>query len=367
MRYLVLQALLICGAASAAEFIPLGDFAGGDHFSSANAVSNNGVVVGYGNVGGARPFRWTAETGMVNLGSIPGGSDTGIARDITADGSTITGVSSGGAGYHAFRWTESGGFEDLGDLPGGQTTSEAQAISADGSTVVGRGSGTTAQAFVWTEPTGIQPLGTTSATNTAMDVSADGSVIVGKGNLNGQAWRWTAAGGVQMLGYLGGSISQANAVSASGNYIAGFSTNATNPNSTSFAEAFLWSESTGMQGLGYLDGGSRSIATDVSSDGRFVVGQARTADDNVGYIWTETLGMKDINQLLAEAGVDLGGYTINSISAISDDGRYIVGNASNANGDTEAFFATTVVPVPAAVWLFASALFAAGVLRRRSR
>ena len=63
----------------------------------------------------------------------------------------------------------------------------------------------------------------------AYAVSADGTVVVGEVFTVGAKWRafrWTASGGMQGLGTLGGSGSWANGVSADGSVVVGWAENA---------------------------------------------------------------------------------------------------------------------------------------------
>ncbi len=144
--------------------ISLGELPGGDHFSTAEAVSADGsIVVGRSTVAGSsaagtsvhEAFIWDAVNGMVGLGMLApnAGSE---ARAVSADGSTVVG-GAGGAGRERFPflWTEALGMFNLGNLPGGRSSGAALGVSGDGSRVVG-GSGN--RAFVFDRGKGMQAL-----------------------------------------------------------------------------------------------------------------------------------------------------------------------------------------------------------------
>jgi len=193
----------------------LGDLPGGNFDTEARATSSDGsVVVGYGlptfedgipfpTIIVPKVFRWTEETGMVNLGS-------GTASAVSADGSVVAGSKySFPSKTEAFRWTEETGMVGLSDLPGGEFRSEACAISADGSVVVGWSNSSSFydEAFRWTEETGMVGLGDLPGgefRSEACAISADGSVVVGwsdsgRGFINSEAFIWDQENGMQNL------------------------------------------------------------------------------------------------------------------------------------------------------------------------
>ena len=64
-----------------------------------------------------RAFRWASSTGMVDLGTLGGGSS--VAWGVNGNGSVVVGQSNTASnGWHAFRWTSKGGMTDLGSIGG---------------------------------------------------------------------------------------------------------------------------------------------------------------------------------------------------------------------------------------------------------
>jgi len=159
----------------------------------------------------------------------------------------------------------------------------------------------------------------------AYAVSADGVVVGGSYYTSGygSAFRWTASGGMQNLGTLGGEWSEAWGVSADGSVVVGRAENAAGQ-----GRAFRWQNGV-MQDLGTLPGGSSSTASGVSADGSVVVG---VADNDAGrrraFRWTASDGMQNLGTL--------GGYC-SVASGVSADGFVVVGVAQNAAWQLRAF------------------------------
>ena len=156
-------------------------------------------------------FRWEAgvSSGLGYLGAGWGS----VARDCSADGSVVVGLSDTTSGIsHAFRW-QNGTMIDINTPP--WAGSSARAVSADGSVVVGAaGNIGPAEAFVWYEGRGMFSVGSISTppsvghsllndfycvdttgwdVSDAYGVSADGRTIVGLGtNPNGDPEGWIA-------------------------------------------------------------------------------------------------------------------------------------------------------------------------------
>jgi probable HAF family extracellular repeat protein len=176
--------------------------------AAARAVSADGAVV----VGESRhksgydqAFRFRADSGLIQLGVVTGDSSS-VADGVSADGSVVVGSSSG-ADTQAFRWTQETGMVGLGTLPGGSRNSSAHGVSADGSVIVGQCYGEAGfEAFVWDATNGMRSVRQLLVSQfglgaclrgwklrTATAVSADGLVVVGYGmNPHGNLEAWLA-------------------------------------------------------------------------------------------------------------------------------------------------------------------------------
>ena len=333
-------------------------------------------------------------------------------RGVSLDGKVVV----GSRGFLASLWIDGVGFVTLPDRGNESSVSDA---NQDGSVVVGRrfdNSSIYYQAVRWTQGDSIV-LGR----GLASDVTPDGAVIVGRQDLGflfnsteSQPFQWTESSGMVGLGYLPGpteTLGGAVAVSADGSVIAGYSSSA---NTFSFStEAFLWTQAGGMIGLGDLPGGNfNSTAIDMSADGSIVVGNGTTGapgDDAIqqGFRWTQSTGMvamgvgsrvnaisadgstmvghgftapnvseavlwnsagamHSIKALLQAQGINMTGWVLNEATAVSADGRVIVGSARKNSEEFVDFIA--VIPEPAGALLALQlATIACGMSRFRGR
>jgi probable HAF family extracellular repeat protein len=160
--------------------------------------------------------------------------------------------------------------------------------------------------------------------------------------------------------------SEARAVSGDGRVVVGSSNGATG------IEAFRWTPEGGMVALGDVPGGDvHSMALATTADGGLVVGESRASlvATPRAFIWTESGGMRDLQDVLTDEyglGPALAGWDLYVASDVSDDGRVIVGYGSNPAGELEGF--VVIVPEPSAAVLavaISATLFAGR--RRRSR
>lgn len=314
---------------------------GADSFA-ATGVSDDGKTVVGTKISGSseEAFRWTSSGGLVGLGDLSGGSFTSRALDVSADGSVVVGYSFSSNGIEAFRWTNVGGMQGLGDLPGGAFGSNAEASSADGRTTVGYSQGVQRQAVRWDAVGNMHLVPTGELGGTAAGISADGTTVVGQrynANLTREAFLWNASMGTQGLGDLpGGSFSSAAAAaSADGGSVVGYGID-----SMMKPVAFRWNSSDGMQSLGRLPDFQSSFASSVSGDGNIVVGLGfqEPSDNLQAFIWSATGGLMSLQSMLVGQGADLSGWRgLDTATDISTDGRWIVGSGRNLEGRQEAF------------------------------
>jgi probable HAF family extracellular repeat protein len=307
--------------------------------SSAQAVSGDGAVV----VGAhwpsssassnARAFRWTSSSdAMIDLGTLPN-DWTSYGNAVSNDGSTAVGSSQGGGNpfTRPFRWTASSGtMQNLGALPGQYVNAGARAVSGDGSVVVGVSNSSEGdRGFMWTQAEGIRSLGAINSYSSANSISIDGGVVVGQTgvNGNGHAYRWTSmSNAMQDLGTLPGfTYSNASAVSGDGLTVVGASWT---PGSG--GRGFYWSVNSGVMGdLGSVGWEYGIYPYGVSNDGTKVVGriEGNASDEDRAFLWTPTLGLRDLNAYASTLGLDLAGWTLVGAAAISSDGTTVVGTA----------------------------------------
>lgn len=269
--------------------------------------------------------------------SIDGFDSNSIASSVSGDGRTIVGWSTAmdgtGERDQAFQWTAEDGLLGLGYLPG-NARSIATGVSGDGSAIVGwsRNSDNYAEAFRWTNE-GMVGFGIPSDAVQSQfhGISQSGNVLFGStsipsaGTFHSRAMRWTETGGMENLGYLTGwdRASAILASSADGSILVGLSRNQSNQE-----QAIRWTASGEMQGLGFLSGGNRSSASAISGDGRIIVGTS----DSRAFFWTESEGMQPLREDPQLSGL------LSSASGVSFDGSEIVGRAKfGTNNFDEAF------------------------------
>jgi probable HAF family extracellular repeat protein len=358
LRTIVLTCLVIIvslrSLSRASQFVPLGFLDANDPFSTATAVDATGrTVVGFSDLNGEQTACiWQQSTGMQPLETTHGSV---VANAITPDGNTIVGwvrppanPSSG----DSFITNSTQGFTLISNpAPNSGYISSAQAVSADGKVVAGYSptASMNSEAYRWTAAGGLEPLGTLpggSKSSDAFGISADGSVVVGTSDSpqGDQAYRWTQSTGMVGIGDLpGGEFSSGPAaVSANGNVIVGISDTAQG------YEAFRWEQTTGMVGLGFLPSNSLfSEAIAVTPDGSAIVGESG-GDNTSAFVWDAAHGMRSLQDLLtADPHLvgDLNGWHLIYADGISANGQAIVGRGLNPQGQVEGFLVLLDAPL----------------------
>ena len=326
------------------RMFPLGILPGGiPGGSTALGISGDGntiVGVSTADLGWERAFIWTLGDGMREL---PSATSPVMSRATAAswNGSVVVGTETfagptpgGVTESNAFRWTRQSGSVYLGELYRGGS-SFGHDVSADGRVVVGSAKPSfftfdqhedvtlqdIAQAFVWTEETGMTGIGHLDSMR--IDTAAIPSV-----------WE-----------------SSALAVSAHGEYVVGTSKEYLGLPDRQFllGRGFVWSRAAGMVDLGEVPGVSaRDIeARDISADGRLIVGMAErlpsddttSPPDRLPILWERGRGWRRLDEVVTALGGSelIAGWQLGEVSSISADGTTLVGTGINPNGISEAW------------------------------
>lgn len=299
-----------------------------------------------------RAARWTAIDGAVLCDSACDSLMSGDVGGISRNGRYIVGhVPLAGGGGPGFVWSAATGRVDIGDLPGGPLNAYAGGVSDDGQVVVGVGDYVDAaefiaQAFRWT-PSGFQGLGYLRPNypfSAAFDVTADGSKIIGWSGRAGLEFRgfvWTQATGMQELATPADYRSWHSpwGMNSAGSFIVG---NADKLDGR--LVQIRWDDQGGLIELGNAPGGpADGAAIGVTDDGGTIVGfdhyffdEVTQTESMMATIWTPTTGVRDLKQVLeAEYGLNLSGWTLGIASGISGDGTVIHGVGINPAGEPE--------------------------------
>jgi len=335
--------LLLASATASAQvtFVWCGGIPNGEWLNVTGVAAGGAAVVGTANfpaAGGAttgRAYRWTAATGIVNLGTLPSTltypySD---AYSVSADGQVVVGRSYT-TGDRGFRWS-GGAMVELPVLPGG-ASAIAQHIAADGSVVTGScWVVDELRAVRWTgagiEDLGIPPWRTRAVVQGA---SSDGRVIAGYAyTVFAQDDRaFVLEGGVWTdLGVLPGTTrSSARSVSADGTVVVGTSRSPF----PALPQAFMWTRGAGMRPIPLPLGVTAINPLGVSGDGSVIVG-GRTVPgvpNADGFVWTPWEGARGTGDVLRGFGIDLTNWSEVLAWSVTPDGRTLAGTARGSPG-----------------------------------
>ncbi|MBD5778795.1 carbohydrate binding domain-containing protein [Pelagicoccus sp. NFK12] len=239
-----------------------------------------------------------------------------------------------------FHWSECDGLKyiDLGPLEGIRGSFAVESISATGNAIVGSFWERFApEAFRWTEAEGLQLLGKLPGDYTSsygIAVSGDGSVVVGHHEgypFNYAGFVWTERGGREEFGpfHVEGSEGLIADVSSDGKTLIGEAR--VRPNKPF---QYRWSEADGVIELSGLDRQKPYYSYAVSGDGSMVVGTAKDAEDTSNAIfWYRRYNWSpiNINEFMLSVGHDTKGEFYSTISNVSDDGRTLLLGAGGSN------------------------------------
>lgn len=351
---LVIMVLPWAPAAHAVQFATFGD-----HWTAVTGISDyGGIMVGYDKLQTEDTWRtalrWTSSTSFMSLGP-------GSAEGVSADGSVVVGALVE-PDVQAFRWSAATGVVPLGYPADGY--SAATAISPDGTTIVGsQATGhldefgiiviDPARARFW--PGGVVAPTHGNGGNSFFSAISGTGVAVGNTEFipppfppdfgeNEIRPFIHGAGYHQELPHLPGVTSGslplpttvATDISRDGRVVVGSGTNAQGRD-----EAFLWTQAGGMVGLNSLPGLSHSYVSATNANGSVIVGTAYEPTNQVseGFYWTANGGMQSADALLQSRGVNLNGFHVTDITAVSANGLTIAGLGLEFNGEQKAFVA----------------------------
>jgi probable HAF family extracellular repeat protein len=272
------------------------------------------------------------ETRLLLAAAVPGLYAAGtLALGVSADGSTVVGEDRG----VAYRWTAAGGLQTLPQIGNFENTI-ASGASADGTVIVGGGHDS--GGFRWTEAGGYQLLGRPDPSSTykmgARATNADGTVIVGAVQTDSfgssDAMLWSESGGFQRLTSLGSGKAYATSVSGDGSVVVGYRGEA----GAGFA-SFRWTPQGGTEWLfERTDNPFHGIAYAVSADGSAIVGPSADSFGNFAARWTASGGTVNLGDLP-------GGDRWSEANGVNADGSVVVGSSDSSAGQ-QAFVWNTV-------------------------
>ncbi len=304
-------------------------------------------------------FTYTVGGGRYDWGLEPGMPASTSPTGINSNGTVIVGswAQSWATPGRPYRRVGNGPIQDLG-LLAGEERGFATGVSGDGAIVVGAAehsqlTNAYGEAFRWTASGGMQGLGylrPNGVYSRANGISRDGSTIVGMSDDGPfgteEAYRWTAATGMQLLPNLPGAPfieAEAHAVNEDGSIAVGRSSS---PNG--LTHAVRWTPA-GVEDIALLMANTNSVAYAVSDSAGVVAGAYQELSGTLAFVWTSGTGMVDFRDFLGSHGILVpAAYRLEELFAVSGDGLTFGGRARNlTTNQPEGFIAT--IPSPGTV------------------
>lgn len=291
-------------------------------------------------------FSWSAATGWQKLAAAVNANDSNV-RAVSADGR----ISVGSISAHetdsinldrwAVRWPGDGRAQNL--FPdSARMNGTAEVTNRDGSIVGGSfySAASGNAKFLWDQRSGFRVLTAGDFSGQFLAMNQAGDAAAGfVGNVDGvygsRAFVWTERAGMRLLPTNDASETKwdmGSGVTADGQTVVGSIATgkilATPGSRMIGTEAVRWTNGgTVVQRLGMLDGDNYSSASAVSADGRVVIGSSGNSTNFAErtFIWTPESGMRSLDALLQSVGVPVGTLRLTGLIGLSPDGQTITG------------------------------------------
>lgn len=295
--------------------------------------------------GGWEFYRWTKENGAEGLRLSAGGGNNAFPVAISENGNIIAGHINDISPLGAFVWTQASGPRKLINQDG---KANLLAMAANGELFMGEYSADPKafltlirpkKYYLYSQEKGFQLLSNFPPEATFELFSENAQVIIisfGDYGFSDVALFQIDQGenGFHVLNEFKNKTISFEGISKDGHAFTGHIYQ--NKNDI----AFRWSQSKGLEFLGVKDRYSYPKA--ISADGNTVVGRAelKQGKKSVGsraFMWTEEIGMVFLKDRLDSLGVNTQGWVLETAIGVSADGKVILGNGINPEGEKTGF------------------------------
>ncbi len=312
----------------ASEFIPLDGI-------SARVISGDGLTV-YGkeitasNLLQSGLAKWTQAAGVVVVDDFQQFYG-GTIESTSSDGTYIIGSDGPTGDVRPYIWSAASGFTYL-DSYSASSIDFPRGVSDDGQTIVGYNFSPCCEGLQWGADGSVSSLGIAtplppqliSNYGAVFSLSADGGAM----SLQTSDGAYLRIGSTDNFIHPTSDIQSFSKVSSDGLFVVGRFN----------GEAYRYSVQSGFETLGVLPQYIESRALDVSAGGRVVVGYCEDANlETEAFIWTQSGGMQSLKEWLLMDGEDVDAWELNRLTAISDNGQWVVGAGLNPDGDFQSF------------------------------